>query len=279
MKFYCINKKDSPGLAREFLKKACRNLNVEFVEIVSENFNELEFPQLKKGDMLYRVSTDKNSVAVEQFLLNEHVATFYSSDTNQKARASYLSLRGSSVAIPKTISVPSLNRKMIETYVDYLGGFPIIVKVVGSTKGVGVIKADSMPSLYSIIDYLDATKNKYILREFIDSASSARLAVLGDQVIASVEYKSRSEDFRSNSKLSSVDVRSKSYSQEIQKAAIEATRLRGLEFGGVDVMIDGDGKYYILEVNSPFGFPEVQKITGIDISEKMVQFLMKKTQD
>ncbi len=278
MRFYCINKRQSLGFAREYLKSACQKLGVEFVEIVSEDFNILEMPLLGKQDMLYRVSTDKTSFAIEQFLLNDNVTTFYiNSLEHGKSRASYLALKGSEISIPKTISVPSLNKKNIEKYVEYLGGFPIILKVVGGMRGVGVIKVDSLPALYSITDYLDTIESKYIFREFIDSSSSARLVVLNGEVIASVEYGSTGNDFRSNSRLSGTSVIEKTYDEKIQKAAIEATRLRGFAFGGVDIMIDKGGKYYVLEVNFPFGFPEVQKITGIDVAEKMICFLMNKS--
>ena len=278
MKFYCINKKDSLGGARAYLKNACESLGIEFVEIVSEKFDAIDAPMLGAGDMLYRVSTDKISVAIEQHLINEKVATFHNSmyRSNRVSRSSYVVLKDTEIPMPKTISIPSLNKKVIEKYVEYLGGFPIIVKVVGGMRGVGVIKIDSMQALYSITDYLDTIGSKYIFREFIDVNNSERLVVLGDQVIAGIQYKASGHDFRSNSRLSGTGVIEKKYSQEIEQAAIKATKLRGLDFGGVDVLIDKNGRHYILEVNFPFGFPEVQKITGVDIAKEMLTHLQEK---
>lgn len=278
MKFYCINKKDSLGKAREYLRNACGSLGIEFVEIVSEKFDAIEASVLSAGDMLYRVSTDKVSVAIEQFLMNENVATFHNGQyfRNRSSRSSYIALKGTEIPMPKTIPIPSLNKRVIEKYVEYLGGFPIIIKVVGGMRGVGVIKIDSMQALYSTTDYLDSIGSKYIFRQFIDVSESERLVVLGEKVIAGVQYSAKGFDFRSNSKLSGTGVREKKYSQQIESDAIEATKMRGLDFGGVDILIDKDGNHYILEVNFPFGFPEVQETTGVDIAKEMVMHLKEK---
>lgn len=279
MKFYCINKKNAAGKARAYLQAACESLEVDFFEIVSENFDAVDFPKLGVGDMLYRISTDKVSLAVEQYLINGKVATFYdnSYQNGRISRASYLMLRNSGVPTPETIPVPSLNKGVIEKYVRYLGGFPVVIKVVGGSRGTGVIRVDSMAALYSITDYLDAIESKYVLRQFINVNDSGRLIVLGDEVIASVQYRASGHDFRSNSRLSATKVFEKKYPQDVQKYAIIATKSMGLEFGGVDVLIDEDGQPYILEINFPFGFPEAQKVTGIDIAKKMVAHLKEKS--
>jgi len=272
------NKKNSIGKARAYLRQAAESLGIDFVEIVSEDFDAIDFPKLGVGDMLYRVSTDRISSAVEQHLINEKVATLYDNSykSGRISRASYLMFKEGNVPMPKTIAVPSLNKKIIEKYVKYLEGFPIIIKVVGSARGVGVIKVDSMSSLYSITDYLDTIGSKYIFRQFIDVNNSERLVVLGEKVIASIQYKASGYDFRSNSRLSATDVLEKKYSSKVQRDAIFATKLMGLEFGGVDVLIDKAGKHYILEVNFPFGFPEAQKITGVDIAKEMMTYLQNK---
>ena len=260
------------------LEAACKSLSVEFVEIVSEKFDAIDSPKLGAGDMLYRVSTDKISVAIEQFLINEKVATFHNNQyrSSRTSRSSYVVLKDTQIPIPKTISIPSLNKKIIEKYVEYLGGFPIIVKVVGGMRGVGVIKVDSMQALYSITDYLDTIGSKYILREFIDVNNSERLVVLGDKVVAGLQYSAKGHDFRSNSRLSGTGAVEKSYSKEIEEDAVMATKMRGVDFGGVDILIDKKGRHYILEVNFPFGFPEVQNITGIDIAKEMIAYLKEK---
>lgn len=278
MKLYSIDNENSPGIAAAYLKKACEALGVQYVSVIAEEFDATNFEKPASGDALFRISTDKASREVEKFLINESVATFYDNSSVRPCFVppAYLALKDSEVPMPKTISISTQRKDLLEKYANALGGFPLIVKVVGGTQGIGVIKVDSLQAMFSLVDYLNQKKSNYILREFIDTDSSARLVVVGDKVVASIEYKASGGDFRSNNKVRKEDIAVKEYSSEIQKAAVDAVKLKGLEFGGVDVLFDKSGKHYVLEANFPFAFPEVQKATGIDIAEKMVLHLQSK---
>jgi glutathione synthase/RimK-type ligase-like ATP-grasp enzyme len=114
------------------------------------------------------------------------------------------------------------------------------------------------------------------MRQFIKAKESARLVVLGNEVIDSYAYIVPEGDFRSNTGLSP-NVVLKRYSKEIEAVAIKAVQAMHLEVGGVDVIIDDRGEHYVMEVNFPFNFARAQNLTGTDVSGMMIDHLIKKT--
>jgi len=281
MKLYCIDNEKSSGKAVVYLKSACESLGVEFIEITAEKFDATEAPALEPGDALYRISTDKTSREIEKFLTNDSAVTFYDYFIARPdlVRGSYIALKNSAVPMPKTIPVSTANRKILKKYAMALGGFPMIVKVIGGSQGIGVIKVDSAQALYSIVDFLNKSGEKYIFREFIQTNESARLVVVGERVVASINYRATSDDFRSNNRIKKENVENKKYSPEVEQSAIEATKLKGLQFGGVDILFDEAGNHYVLEVNFPFVFHDVQRITEVDVAREMVLHLQRKAEE
>lgn len=67
------------------------------------------------------------------------------------------------------------------------------------------------------------------------------------------------------------------FSLEVEQLAIKSVEVLGLEFGGVDIIMDAQERPYLMEVNFPCYFPRAQLLTGRDIASMMVEFLMKKS--
>jgi glutathione synthase/RimK-type ligase-like ATP-grasp enzyme len=137
-----------------------------------------------------------------------------------------------------------------------------------------------LASLRSLRDYLKGADVEVLLRKFINHTCQARLVVLGNQVVAS-DRATRyiSYDFRTNISDDKTRKReSYTYSPEIQAIAVQATRTRNLEFGGVDILFEEETEIpYVAEVNFPCDFSGTQGKTGIDIADAMLKYLMKKS--
>lgn len=285
MKLYCIIRAlDDPVMpvwTFSKIEKACKHRGVELVVLESNKIDYSNLPRLKKGDMLYRITDDKRSLNLQSHLINPEVSSFFITHKKQYPSAEswpsvILHRRAGLPIIPTIIDLPR-ERALIDKYVKSLDGYPIVIKVQGGSHGVGVIRADSSDSLYSILDYLkENTRLPVALRKYIDFKSHARLIVLGNKVIDSIEYIRPAGDFRSNAG-SRPKVAPKKFPAKVEKAAVKAVRTIGYEFGGVDILIDNDGKsFYIAEVNFPCNFSRSQDTTGVDIAGAMVDYLMEK---
>jgi RimK family alpha-L-glutamate ligase len=279
IRLFCITSKSEPE-TNELLKASCKQRGVEFVPIYPQAFR-FDAPLAARRGLLYRVETTTQAKLVEQFmLLHADVSTFYQTPLHGITKADNVVTANMinqqhGIPMPKTYYGLPPPEGMQEV-VDRLGGFPVILKAAGGSHGVGVMRIDSLASLQSIADYLRIeTRGTFILRQFIDVHASARLIVLDDQVIDSIEYRAKAGDFRTNAG-ADLNVATQKFPAAIERAAVEAVKVLGWEFGGVDVLMDAEGRPYVLEVNLPCFFWRCQNITGTDISGMMVEYLMRK---
>lgn len=280
MKFYAVHEGFYEGVQDriDLLQSACEKKAVEFVCINSLNFDHTNIPQLTKRDLLYNISSGSQTLI--SLLLTPAVTTFYinNPDLNLISSTTEWSIlhQKASLPAPKTIFHISPNRDLLKVYTDYLGGFPLIIKVCGGSRGIGTIKIDSWQSLISTIDFLATTKDKFILREFIKAKSGCRMIVLGDQVIAAADFAMQENDFRNAIIASQIKYERREYAEKVKNLAIKATHLANLEFGGVDLLEDEAGNYHLLEVNFPTGFIGLIDVCKVDIPGLMVDYLINK---
>lgn len=278
---YLILRKNSKLTAFNLIKKSAEERNINVKPIYTEDFDSSEQDFLTENDGLYRIASDTKSSALEKILINENVITFFKSylycmGNLKKSTGSFLTHFKNNLPIIPTIAYTSQKRVLISKYVEMLGGFPIILKVIGGSHGVGVMKIDSLESLYSVIDYLDENNIFFILRKFIDYKAHARMIVLGDKVVSSIEYKRVKDDFRSNVGHDLTIVNTK-FDKKVEETAVKSVSVLGYEFGGVDILIDRDDQIFIAEVNLPCYFPRAQQYSNIDISGQMIDFLINKS--
>lgn len=283
-KFYCLFNSiatDSLDVDARIasLKKACIKLKIEFVLVdeAKTNYNSLPMPTSEDG--LYNCA--RGSYLIESLLINREVKTFYREYPfySQKDDSNFIGIQLEKYKIPtpKTIFKGSNNKQLLKQYVEYLGGFPVVIKTYGGTGGLGVIKVNNIDTLFSIADYLVLEKKEFQLKEFVPSNSCERVTVLGNEVVYTISRPIKDDDFRSDG-----------YSQaahqiilpdEINQTAIRATHAANLNYAGVDLIISNkDGKPYILEVNCPHNFAQHEKLTNESYSEKMVEWLFSKKQ-
>ena len=281
MKFYFFHEGFYEGvqLRLEQLKLACEKLNVEFIAINSLTADYSNLPTLTKTDLLYNAT--RGSETLETLLLNKDVTTFYIHNpdfvvSNPDTTKYSIIHDKANLLSPKTIFNITADRQLLKNYVDYLGGFPIIIKATGSTRGIGTMKIDSWQNLTSTVDYLITTGDKFILRQFIKAKSGCRLIILGNEVIAGADFTMNENDFRNAVDLKQVKYFKREYSEAVNQAAIKATHLANTEFSGVDFLEDEHGNFYLLEINFPTGFSGLIEVCGVDIPLKMVEYLKKK---
>jgi glutathione synthase/RimK-type ligase-like ATP-grasp enzyme len=237
-----------------------------------------KLPRLGTDDLLY--NSARGSQTLESILLNDEVTTFHVKNTtlNQTYSTTDWSIihEKANLPAPKTIFHLTADRLLLINYVGYLGGFPIIIKVAGGTRGIGTMKIDSWQNLVSTVDYLITTGDKFIMRQFIKAKSGCRMIVLGNEVIAAADFAMNENDFRNAVDAKQVKYFKRDYPESVIQTAIKATHLANTEFSGVDFLEDENGNFYLLEINFPTGFSGLINVCGVDIPLKMVEYLMNK---
>lgn len=282
MKFYALHEGYYEGVQQRIdqFKEACGKLDIEFHSLDTLKLDYTTLPKLGKGNLLYNLS--RGSAYAEALLVNDEVTTFYINRpfiaTNNSDTIKYTIIHSKSELLqPKTIFNLTADRSMLKTYVEYLGGFPLIIKSAGSTRGIGTIKIDSWQNLISTVDYLTGLHDQFIMREFIKAKTGSRMIVLGDEVIAAADFEMNDNDFRNAAILSQVKYLKREYSDKVKQVAVQATHLANTQLSGVDFSEDANGNFYLLEVNFLTGYNSLIDVCGVDIPFKMVEYLKHKS--
>jgi len=165
-----------------------------------------------------------------------------------------------------------------EHVIELVGGAPLVVKLLESTQGKGVILAETHKAAESVIDAFRELNANFLVQEFIREAggSDIRCFVIGDRVVAAMQRTAREGEFRSNLHRggSAAVVR---LTPAERSTAVRAASKMGLSVAGVDILRSNHGPV-VLEVNSSPGLEGIEKATDKDIAGMIIEFIEKHAQ-
>jgi len=189
-----------------------------------------------------------------------------------------MQLSNNGIPVPRTTLLP--DEEAIDKALKQIGGkFPLVIKLLSGTQGIGVSVVDSYSSLKSVYQTIRKLDNKaeILIQEMISSDYDLRIHVLVNSkeasIIGAMRRNKVKKDFRTNFSLGATTQKVK-LSEEIIEVAKKAASVVGCIWCGVDIIIDKKtGKPYVLEVNSSPGIEGIEKTTGISMSDQLVSFL------
>ena len=170
------------------------------------------------------------------------------------------------------------------------GNFPVVLKLLSGTQGIGVSIVDSYASLKSVYQTIAklAPENEILIQEKIDADYDLRIQIIVKKfdpinpaedncvLLGSMKREAVEKDFRTNYSLGG-KVSGYEISDEIKDIACKAANAVGCHWCGVDIMIDSkDGKPYILEVNSSPGTEGISKAIGRPIVDDVIDYVTDK---
>ena len=177
------------------------------------------------------------------------------------------------VPVPKTCLINKIGE--MEEALEKIGGqFPIILKTIRGSAGIGVSRIDSKESLKGVLQSLWKHRAQLLIQEYLDCEFDVRTIVLDGKIISSMVRKKIDGDFRSNFSLGG-EVEEYELSKDEQKIVLDSARLCGTFFCGVDHMVV-DGKPYVIEVNASPGSKGMQKATGLNVIEILMDYISNK---
>ena len=187
----------------------------------------------------------------------------------------YLRLQDYGLTQPKTVLIP--NADTLQQSLESLDSkFPIIMKTLEGSKGVGVLFIESERQIESLVQLLYNQNEDVdlLIQEYIKTDGDIRVIVLGGKVIASMKRDVVEGDFRSNV---SQGAKVKEYELtdlELEQCLLAAKAIDG-SWTAVDFIPSKNPKTeppYILEVNHSPGTEGIEKATGDNIVKKAVSY-------
>jgi len=188
---------------------------------------------------------------------------------------SYLKLQDYGLTQPKTELIP--DGKLWKTAVEKLDSkFPIIMKTLEGSKGVGVIFVESERQIESLVQLLSHQNEDIdlLVQEYIKTDGDVRVIVLGGKIIAAMKREVIEGDFRSNV---SQGAKVKEYpltELEVEQSLLAAKAIDG-SWTAVDFIPSTEPKTkppYILEVNHSPGTTGIEKATGKNIVKEVIEY-------
>jgi RimK family alpha-L-glutamate ligase len=185
------------------------------------------------------------------------------------------------------------NEEGLDKALEKIGGkFPIIMKLLSGTQGIGVSIVDSYASYKSVYQTIKKLNpaSEILVQEKINSNFDLRIQVivknLGEVnyeenpdnfiVLGAMKRKAIKKDFRTNYSLGG-QVEKYNLPEKLKRIACNAAAAVGCHWCGVDIMIDSSSKKpYILEVNSSPGTEGISKALGVPIVSEVIDYISDK---
>ena len=227
------------------------------------------------------ISAFQNS---QSFMLNTRAAMM----TCDNKLTSALLFEKFGIATPRTAFISNENN--IRTGIDMIGGkFPLILKTLTGTQGIGVIKIESYEGLVATVQAMWKLESELLIQKFMPTKFDVRTFCLDNKVIASTKRVHSSYDFRSNTHRGA-EAHPYTLNDEEHELILKASRASKAYMVGVDHIIHNK-KPYILEINGSPGsgadyqgyqykdyYSDPEPSGRID-GEKMMEYLVDYVQD
>ena len=212
-------------------------------------------------------SLEKHSICVVNSRQSINICT-------DKYRTS-LRLADYGIKQPKTVLVNN-PEKAVLAFDKLDTKFPVIMKTLRGSKGVGVLFVESEKSLDSIVQliYKQDEDTDLLLQEYIPTDYDVRVLVLGGKVLATMKRPVIEGDFRSNVSQGSKPEKIKLTEIEIEASLLAAKAVNGL-WTAVDFIPSKNREKdppFVIEVNSSPGTEGKEEASGQNISKEIIQF-------
>lgn len=156
--------------------------------------------------------------------------------------------------------------KDTDNLIGLVGTAPLIVKLLESTQGKGVVLAETRKAAESVISAFRGLKANFLVQDFVKEAAGAdiRCLVINGKVVASMKRQAAEGEFRSNLHQGGT-AKTVRITKEERDIAVRAARAFRLNMAGVDLLRSESGPK-ALEVNSSPGLEGIEKASGKNLA-------------
>ena len=152
-----------------------------------------------------------------------------------------------------------------------LGG-DVVVKPLFGSEGRGIVRVSDPDLGLRVFRAIERTGGLLYLQRFVEHEGfDVRALILDGQILGGMKRRSTS-DFRTNVSRDAVPEPYDLTDRE-QDFALRAAAATGARFAGVDLLYDCSGELYVIEVNAVPGWRAFQRVTGIDVADRVLTAL------
>jgi len=220
--------------------------------------------------------TNLGAAVINQFQLMG-VQTATTASALLKARDKFHCLQilsRAGVPFPKTVLVGKYDNWHQIT--RQLGGFPVVVKLIEGTHGIGVELAKDFWQLKHFLHRIFEFHDRVLLQEFIEEAKGGdtRALVVDGRVVASMKRQAQAGEFRSNLHRGASS-KTINLSEEEVRLVTNVVNAMDIELAGVDIISSKRGPL-VMEVNASPGLEGIEGTTNVDVAGYIISLLEKK---
>jgi len=152
-----------------------------------------------------------------------------------------------------------------------LGG-DVVVKPLFGSEGRGMVRVSDPDIAHRVFRALELCRYVYYLQEFVPhSRQDIRVFVAGGRAVAAMVR--RGETWKTNV-AQGAKAEPLALDDELREMAIRAARVLGADYAGVDILPIEGGGYTVVEVNGIPGWRALQAATGVDVADRLVEYVL-----
>lgn len=182
------------------------------------------------------------------------------------------------LTIMEDAGLPILRTIVTERFDDALAAFhelggDVVVKPLFGAEGRGMVRVTDSDSAFRVFKALELGNYIYYLQQYVPhNCEDIRVFVIGGEVAAAMLR--RGKDWKTNI-ANGATATPLVLDATLREMSIEAARLLGAFYVGVDILPLERGGYALIEVNGIPGWQGLQSATGIDLAELLIDHILK----
>ncbi len=183
-------------------------------------------------------------------------------------------LRKADVPIPDTYLIDSIETaKQVLKKMKY----PIVLKIVNSFGGLGVMMFEDDTAALSAIETLKLLMQQIIVEEFIENpGEDIRAFVVNGEIVASMKRVAQRDETRANLLLGAKG-KHIALTDDMNDVALRAAAASGSDIIAVD-MIESSKGPQVIEININPGLKGIQKAANINVAKAIIDFAAQKVE-
>lgn len=203
-------------------------------------------------------------------------------ESNRKAELKIKQLKVASevgLEIPKTLITNSpedakkffLKTKSKGVIIKRLGGGVMLDGNNGTAIYTSLISEDSIKNVAEV------KNTPVLLQEYVEKDVELRITIVGDTIFPVEIHSQKSERAKTDWRKDTLNLKHKIHQlpKDVEEKLLKFTRKLDLNFGAIDMILTPSGKYVFLEINPNGQWGWIQDLTGLPISEEIINLLMK----